>query len=174
MGRHSSYWLYQKYEKRGDQDWIPSYPNTYSISGDSENPMPLVVRIEHDRDCGWICDEIERWVEIPITEDYECDDCEVGYQYRWVQCNPSAYTYFGDYKYDILCEEISEDNGQTWSATTYTKVSSASTGVADKKVKITFDNGDGNHFQQTVKHIGHKTFQTIQQTYTIMRLRTIL
>lgn len=142
MGRHSSYWLYQKYEKRGDQDWIPSYPNTYSISGDSENPMPLVVRIEHDRDCGWICDEIERWVEIPITEDYECDDCEVGYQYRWVQCNPSAYTYFGDYKYDILCEEISEDNGQTWSATTYTKVSSASTGVADKKVKITFDNGD--------------------------------
>ena len=142
MGRHSSYWLYQKYEKRGDQDWIPSYPNTYSISGDSENPMPLVVRIEHDRECGWICDEIERWVEIPITEDYECDDCEVGYQYRWVQCNPSAYTYFGDYKYDILCEEISEDNGQTWSATTYTKVSSASTGVADKKVKITFDNND--------------------------------
>ena len=142
MGRHSSYWLYQKYEKRGDQDWIPSYPNTYSISGDSENPMPLVVRIEHDRECGWVCDEIERWVEIPITEDYECDDCEVGYQYRWVQCNPSAYTYYGDYKYDILCEEISEDNGQTWSATTYTKVSSASTGVADKKVKITFDNGD--------------------------------
>lgn len=142
MGRHSSYWLYQKYEKRGDQDWIPSYPNTYSISGDSENPMPLVTRIEDDRECGWICDEIERWVEIPITEDYECDDCEVGYQYKWVQCNPSAYTYYGDYKYDILCEEISEDNGQTWSATTYTKVSSASTGVADKKVKITFDNND--------------------------------
>lgn len=142
MGRHSSYWLYELYEKRGDQDWIPSYPNTYSISGDSENPMPLVTRIEHDRECGWICDEVERWVEIPISEDYECDDCEVGYQYRWVQCNPSAYTYYGDYKYDILCEEISQDNGQTWSATTNTKVSSASTGVAEKKVKITCYNGD--------------------------------
>ena len=142
MAHYSSYWLYQKYEKRGDQDWIPSYPNVYSISGDSSDPMPLVVRIEKDVDCGYKCDEIERWVEIPITEDYECDDCEVGYLYRWVQCNPSAYTYYGDYKYDILCEEISQDNGETWSATTRTKVSSASTGVADKKVKVTFDNGD--------------------------------
>lgn len=143
MGEYTSYYLYQKYEKRGNQDWIPCYPNTYSISGDSQNPMSLVVKEEEDVECGaQPCDEIIRWSEIPITQDYICDDCEVGYLYRWVQCNPSAYTYFGDYKYDILCEEVSEDNGQTWSATTNTKVSSASTGVADKKVKITFDNND--------------------------------
>lgn len=143
MGEYTSYYLYQKYEKRGVQDWIPCYPNTYSISGDSQNPMPLVVKEEEDVECGaQPCDEIIRWSEIPITQDYICDDCEVGYLYRWVQCDPAAYTYFGDYKYDILCEEVSEDNGQTWSATTNTKVSSASTGVADKKVKITFDNND--------------------------------
>ena len=143
MGEYTSYYLYQKYEKRGNQDWIPCYPNTYSISGDSQNPMPLVVKEEEDVECGaQPCDEIIRWSEIPITQDYICDDCEVGYLYRWVQCNPSAYTYFGDYKYDILCEEISEDNGQTWSATTYTKVSSASTGVAEKKVRVTMQNGD--------------------------------
>jgi hypothetical protein len=50
MASYSSYWLYQKYEKRGDQDWIPSYPNVYSIDG--EGTMPLVVRIEKDEACG--------------------------------------------------------------------------------------------------------------------------
>ena len=114
MGRHSSYWLYQKYEKRGDQDWIPSYPNTYSISGDSENPMPLVVRIEHDRECGWICDEVERWVEIPISEDFICDDCEVGFETR---CNvTSAFTYFGDYRYEVFeCQYRYEQQDGSWS-----------------------------------------------------------
>lgn len=143
MGEYTSYYLYQKYEKRGNQDWIPCYPSVYSVSGDSENPMPLVVRKEEDIECGaHPCEEIVRWSEIPITQDYICDDCEVGYQYRWVQCSPSAYTYYGDYQYNVLCEEISEDNGQTWSATTKTKPSSASTRVADKKVKVIFDNGD--------------------------------
>ena len=122
MGQYSSYWLYQKYEKRGDQDWIPSYPNVYSIDG--EETMPLVMRIERDEACGYVCDEMERWVEIPISQDYVCDDCEVGYLYRYVHCNPSAFTYYGDYKYEILCEEISQDGGQTWSATTNTKLSS--------------------------------------------------
>lgn len=140
MASYSSYWLYQKYEKRGDQDWIPSYPNTYSIDG--EGTMPLVVRIEKDEACGYICDEMERWVEVPISQDYVCDDCEVGYLYRWVPCNPSAFTYYGDYKYAILCEEKSEDGGLTWSATTNTKISSEPIGVAEKKVKITFDDGD--------------------------------
>lgn len=140
MASYSSYWLYQKYEKRGDQDWIPSYPNTYSIDG--EGTMPLVVRIEKDEACGYVCDEMERWVEVPISQDYVCDDCEVGYLYRWVPCNPSAFTYYGDWKYAILCEEKSEDGGLTWSATTNTKLSSEPIGVAEKKIKLTFYNGD--------------------------------
>lgn len=114
MGQYTSYYLYQKYEKRGDQDWIPCYPNIYSISGDSENPMPLAIKEENDKDCGYICDEIERWVEIPITEDYICDDCEVGFETR---CNTtSAFTYYGDYRYEVLeCQYRYELENGNWS-----------------------------------------------------------
>lgn len=54
MAYCSSYYLYQRYEKRGDQDWIPSYPNVYSIDG--EGSKPLRARQMYDSDCGWIPD----------------------------------------------------------------------------------------------------------------------
>lgn len=53
MSQYSSYYLYQKYEKRGTQDWIPCYPNVFSISGDSENPMPLSAKSYNDPQCGY-------------------------------------------------------------------------------------------------------------------------
>lgn len=52
MVQYSSYYLYQKYEKRGSQDWIPCIPNTFSVSGDSTNPMPLSIKNECDYQCG--------------------------------------------------------------------------------------------------------------------------
>jgi hypothetical protein len=76
MGQYSSYYLYQKYEKRGEQDWIPCYPNTFSMSGDSENPMPFVVKTENDPQCGYSpkgSDDYnyEKW---EVVDGYICDD----------------------------------------------------------------------------------------------------
>jgi len=52
MGAYTSYYLYQKYEKRGNQDWIPCYPNVYSINGGgSETP---VIKEENDTACGYV------------------------------------------------------------------------------------------------------------------------
>lgn len=134
MDRCTSYWLYQKYENRGGQGFVPAFDPLFVYSIDGDGTMPIRVKAEMDATCGCI----ERWVD---SLGYICGDCEVGYQFRWVNCNPSTYTYYGDYKYDILCEQISED-GVTWSATTNTKLSTQAVGVADKKIKLTFYNGD--------------------------------
>lgn len=76
MGQYTSYFLYQRYEKRGEQDWIPCYPNTYSISGDATNPMSLVVKSENDTQCGYTPTPtgtpIYSWNTV---EGFVCDEC---------------------------------------------------------------------------------------------------
>lgn len=89
MSRFTSYYLYQKYEKVGDGEWTPTYPNEYSISGDTENTMPLVIKSENDENCGYR-DPIYRWAD---TEDTMC----VGYD-----------------KYAVQKRQVSYDNGLTW------------------------------------------------------------
>ena len=51
MGQYSSYYLYQKYEKRGDQPFVPVYPAVYSVDGDGTREP--VVKNENDYQCGW-------------------------------------------------------------------------------------------------------------------------
>ena len=105
MSRFTSYYLYQKYEKVGDGEWTPTYPNEYSISGDSENTMPLVIKSENDANCGYR-DPIYRWAD---TEDTIC-------------------VYFDDSGY-LVIESQSNNNTITWNATntSYTRTISAST-----------------------------------------------
>lgn len=47
MANINSYYLYQKYEKRGDQPWIPL--DVYSVDGDGT--MPLVIKELNDPAC---------------------------------------------------------------------------------------------------------------------------
>lgn len=84
MGQYTSYYLYQKYEQRGEQEAIPVYPNVYSI--DADGTMERVVKIQDDPQCGYDppVKPIYKWVNIPITQDYVCDDCPT-YQTRWVK-----------------------------------------------------------------------------------------
>lgn len=76
MSQYTSYYLYQKYEKRGDQDWIPCYPNVYSKDGDGT--MPQVVKLSADTACGYVpSGETQyRWVNMDISTDYICDYCD--------------------------------------------------------------------------------------------------
>lgn len=100
MGQYTSYYLYQKYERRcsGEtedscSDWIPCYPNTYSVNGDGT--MPISVRTEDDPECGG-SGAIMRWVD----NGYTCD---------------------GESKYQELLKQISYDSGSTWINTSETK-----------------------------------------------------
>ena len=92
MAYCSSYYLYQRYEKRGDQDWIPSYPNVYSIDG--EGAKPLRARQMYDSDCGWI----------PDTE----------VQNRTLSGTPFCTGYD---KYVNETYQVSYDSGVTWETT---------------------------------------------------------
>ncbi len=115
MSQYTSYYLYQKYEKRGDQPFIPSYPQVYSIDGDGT--MPLSVKNDNDANCGYTGDTPTtqyRWVNLPISQDYVCDDCPEA-QYRWVET--SGYICNGTTKYNREVQQVSEDGGQTWTNT---------------------------------------------------------
>lgn len=82
MSQYTSYYLYQKFEQRGEQDPIPVYPNIYSKTADGT--MPLVVRKEFDVECGWHCNPpVYMWVDIPITEDYICGECDAEITHKW-------------------------------------------------------------------------------------------
>lgn len=82
MSEFSSYWLYERFEQRGSQEPIPVYPNTYSINGDGT--MTPVVRNEDDTECGYVppVEPTYRWTNIPITQDYICDECNTSIT-RW-------------------------------------------------------------------------------------------
>lgn len=112
--QYTSYYLYQKYEKRGDQDWLPCYPNIFSVDG--EGTMPLVIKTENDPECGYTppAEPIYRWYNMPITTDYVCDTCPA-LQYRWV--NKDISTYYecvGTDKYYVQKRQYSYDSGTTW------------------------------------------------------------
>ena len=85
MSEYTSYYLYQKFEKRGEQDWIPVYPNVWSIDGDGT--MPLSIKTEDDPACGYtpVVEPIYRWVNMDISSNWICDDCSVQPIYRWVK-----------------------------------------------------------------------------------------
>ena len=112
MGQYSSYYLYQKYEKRGEQDWIPCTPNVYSISGDSANPMPFVMRVENDPACGYV-DVMYRWVNLDPTVVWVCEGTSKYYkQQRQVSYDSGVtWTNLDEYQKGALIETSSSDCG---------------------------------------------------------------
>ena len=112
MGRYDRYKLYQKYEKRGSQESIPVYPNTYSINGDGT--MPIVIVRDNDPDCGYTGDTQPqyRWYPMPISSYYYCEECPT--QYRWVNMNIlTDYECVGTSKYYKQKRQYSY-NGSDW------------------------------------------------------------
>ena len=75
MSQYTSYYLYQKYVKYGDQDWLPVYPNVYSADGDGT--MSPVIKQDDDPGCGYTppVEPQYRWVNLDPATDYYCLDC---------------------------------------------------------------------------------------------------
>ena len=71
----TSYYLYQKYEQRGEQDPIPVYPNVFSIDGDGT--QSLSKKMDNDPECGYVppVTPIYRWINMDISTHYYCDEC---------------------------------------------------------------------------------------------------
>ena len=64
----NSYLLYQKYEKRGNQPFHPSYPVEYSVDGNGT--MQKVIKMENDPNCDSVSPTRYQWVV--VTGDYMC------------------------------------------------------------------------------------------------------
>lgn len=95
MAASNSYYLYQKYEKRGDQPWIPL--DVYSIDGDGTKIPQL--KEEDDPSCG---------SEYMITsgETY----CSNGNKYQPITIYNKVNGYwFPEKTYDVIIEENSSD-----------------------------------------------------------------
>ncbi len=71
----TSYYLYQKYEQRGEQNPIPVYPNVFSIDGDGT--QSLSKKMDNDPACGYVppVTPIYGWVNMDISTDYYCNEC---------------------------------------------------------------------------------------------------
>lgn len=78
MANINSYYLYQKFEKRGDQPWIPVFPSTYSVDGDGT--MPLVVKQLNDPACvptyrttsgAPYCVNFDKYVDVTTEETFD-------------------------------------------------------------------------------------------------------
>ena len=137
MGQYTSYYLYQKFEKRDGQDFIPVYPNTYSV--DADGTMPKVIKEQNDVNCGYVppSDQIYQWVQLTPSSDpdsYWCDNCPAEPIYRWTvmtpTSDPSTYwcedcneiyrwvdsgtTCVGYDLYQRAIRQVSFDSGATW------------------------------------------------------------
>ena len=99
MAISNSYYLYEKYERRGAQPWIPVYPNTWSINGDGT--MPLVLKQQGDPECAEV---MYRWLQ---TEDMVCVEVLTR------QTSGTPYCINFDKYVDVTTEE-SIDSGETW------------------------------------------------------------
>ena len=126
MSRFTSYYLYQKYEKVGDGEWTPTYPNEYSISGDTLDPMPLVIKEQNDANCGWH-EPIYRWTD---TDDTICvyESHDYSRDYLTIESESNNHEiYWHSLPHVALSQttvpktiSASTDNGATWTAYTST------------------------------------------------------
>ena len=111
----TSYYKYQKYIKIGEQDWLPDYPNVWSIDGNGT--MPLNKKQDDDPNCGYVPPvvPIYDWENLNIDEHWICSDdctcCEPIYQWN---IDPDEKNYYGPYTCYTEYYQISVDCGQTW------------------------------------------------------------
>lgn len=155
MGQYTSYYLYQKYEQRGEQEAIPVYPNVYSI--DADGTRERVVKIQDDPQCGYDppIKPIYKWINMPITQDYICDDCPA-YQTRWVRTDETicsgtptpvskklVATYTGSITNEVDCNSSTElttgetkPSGYEYSAMTSAVIGDCVTTIGEEAFRL--------------------------------------
>lgn len=122
-----SYYLYIKQFSHDGTNWINVQPLTYSVSGDTNDPMPLVVKEEHDAACGAM-PPIYQWVD---TEDTICvyEGHDYSREYLTIESESNNHEiYWQSLPHTALSQttvpktiSASTDNGASW--TEYTSTS---------------------------------------------------
>lgn len=102
MGKYTSYYLYQKYEKIGSQDWTPVYPQTLSVYSDGTESGSTVIKSDNDTACGYKpTQEVQyRWVKLNPSTDYICDNCELWVASGYICDNGDLYEQLNEQNFD--------------------------------------------------------------------------
>ena len=102
MGKYTSYYLYQKYEKIGSQDWTPVYPATLSVYSDGTESGSTVIKSDNDTYCGYKpSTEVQyRWVKLNPSTDYICDNCELWVASGYICDNGDLYEQLNEQNFD--------------------------------------------------------------------------
>ena len=114
--------------KYDGQDWIPSYPATYSEDG--ADTMPLVKKMDNDPACGYVpvVTPIYKWVDVTYnpsdSSTYVCDVCSHDYSTDYLTLRAKEN---GTFTFIPSCANTisySTDNGSTWTEGNSVSVSS--------------------------------------------------
>ena len=102
MGKYTSYYLYQKYEKIGSQDWTPVYPQTLSVYSDGTESGSTNIKSDNDISCGYKpTQEVKyRWVKLNPSTDYICDNCELWVASGYICDNGDLYEQLNEQNFD--------------------------------------------------------------------------
>lgn len=122
MGQYTSYYLYQKYEKRGDGEWLPVNPNVYSVDGDGT--MPVSAKTDDDPSCGYVppIEPQYRWVDLDPDTDYYCISCSNdGYKLSGTY-GESGETFSINCSPNVSPNRITTADTSPYSAMTYAKI----------------------------------------------------
>lgn len=152
--QYNSYYLYQKYEKRGNQSWLPCYPNIFSVDGDGT--MPLVLKQENDQACGYIPpgETMYRWINLDPSVDYYC-----------LECGNNGYKISGFYgtgdTFSVNCNSsptLTSADTSSYSGMTYAKIGDCVTAIGDSALALQ-TSLKGVSLPSNITSIGNEAFK---------------
>ena len=157
MGKYTSYYLYQKYEKIGSQDWTPVYPQTLSVYSDGTESGSTVIKSDNDTSCGYKpSTEVKyRWVKLNPSTDYICDNCELWVASGYICDNGDLYEQLNEQNFDgknwyytgvKKKGKLLEKNSKNCSTGDTGSTTGSTTGETTGSMKVTYTDGTTKYF----------------------------
>lgn len=99
MSQHTLYYLYKKQRSSDGTNWEDVMPNELSYNGD--NTMKPVVVEEDSTECGYSCEQLQRWVDLPISDGYICSGTTMHTRQRLFLSDDCGLSYYPTNSYRI-------------------------------------------------------------------------
>ena len=99
MAQHTLYYLYKKQRSTDGTHWEDVMPNELSYNGDG-TMKPVVVE-EDSTECGYGCEQLQRWVDLPISDGYICSGTTMHTRQRLFLSDDCGLSYYPTNTYRI-------------------------------------------------------------------------
>ena len=99
MAQYTLYYLYKKQRSSDGTDWEDVMPNELSYDGDG-TMTPVVVE-QDSTECGYDCPQLQRWVDLPISDGYICSGTTMHTRQRLFLSDNCGLSYYPTSTYRI-------------------------------------------------------------------------